>query len=91
VTAEPIQHFLVVYDISRGRPTITSFGTDLDAALKAYAEAERAHRDDRDVEVVLLGSDSIEGLERTHGSWFGLADRHADRVVARELAAHGLG
>jgi hypothetical protein len=39
---------------------------------------------------VLLGSDSIETLERTHSSYFELAEKHVDRLVAKELAELGL-
>lgn len=65
------------------------FGQDYQAALAAYNEAEELHREDRDIEVVLLGSDSIETVERTHSSYFELSEKHIDRFVARELAELG--
>lgn len=85
-----INHFLVVYDIPNGLAHVDRFGRDYDAALAAYARAEEDHRHDSDVEVVLLGSDSIETLERTHSSYFELAEKHVDRLVAKELAELGL-
>lgn len=85
-----IKHFLVIYDIANGLAHVDAFGDDYDAALAAYAEAEEAHRRDDRVEVVLLGSDSLETLERTHSSYFELAEKHVDRFVARELAELGL-
>jgi len=85
-----INHFLVVYDIANGLAHVDPFGKDYEAALVAYAEAEELHRHDRNVEVVLLGSDSLETLERTHSSYFELAERHVDRLVARDLAELGL-
>lgn len=85
-----IEHFLIVYDISSGKAEVTSFETDYRAALAAYDEAEAAHRDDENFEVVLLGSDSRETLNRTHSSYFELSDKHLDQVVARELAQLGL-
>jgi hypothetical protein len=85
-----INHFLVIYDIRNGVAHVDAFDRDYDAALAAYAEAEEAHRDDGNVEVVLLGSDSIETLERTHSSYFELAEKHVDRLVAKELAELGL-
>lgn len=85
-----ILHFLIIYDIGTGVAAVTSFERDYDAALIAYSESERQHRDDDNVEVVLLGSDSYETLERTHSSYFELAERHVDRIVARELASLGL-
>ena len=87
----PINHFLVVYDIRNGLAHVDAFGKEYDAALAAYAEAEANHRHDSNVEVVLLGSDSIETLERTHSSYFELAEKHVDRLVARDLAELGLG
>lgn len=66
------------------------FGTDSEAALRAYNESERQHQGDFDTEVVLLGSDSIATLERTHSSYFELSERHIDKLVARELAGVGL-
>lgn len=85
-----INHFLVTYDIRHGLAHVDSFDRNYDAALAAYAEAEEAHRDDSNVEVVLLGSDSIQTLERTHSSYFELAERHVDRLVGRDLAELGL-
>jgi hypothetical protein len=85
-----INHFLVLYDIANGLAQVESFGKDYDAALAAYNDAERAHRDDDNVEVVLLGSDSIDTLERTHSSYFELAERHIDRLIGRDLAKLGL-
>jgi len=85
-----INHFLVIYDIPNGLAHVDSFGQDYDAAIAAYAEAEEEHRSDPNVEIVLLGSDSLETLERTHSSYFELAEKHVDRLVARELAELGL-
>ena len=85
-----IRHFLVVYDIRAANADVVPFETDYEAALEAYNQAEEAHRDDPNTEVVLLGSDSAETLERTHSSYFELSEKHIDQVVARELAALGL-
>ncbi len=85
-----ILHFLVVYDIRAATADVVQFDTDYDAALQAYNEAEETHRDDPNTEVVLLGSDSVDTLERTHSSYFELSERHIDQVVARELAQLGL-
>ena len=63
-------HFLLVYNgpgrtLERCEPF-----DDVEAALVAYAQAEVAYRGRGDIEVVLLGSDSIETLKRTHGHYF---------------------
>jgi len=85
-----VQHFLVVYDIPGGEAEVEAFGADYEAALLAYEQAEAEHRNDDDVEVVLLGSDSAATLERTHSSYFRLSGKHIDQVVGRELAELGL-
>lgn len=85
-----LRHFLVLYDIPAAHADVVSFGRDYKSALLAYNEAEEKQRDNSDVEVVLLGSDSIETLQRTHSSYFELSEKHIDQVVARELAALGL-
>lgn len=90
MTDKNIKHFLVIYDIPNGLAHVDPFERDYDAALKAYADAEERYRDDSNVEVVLLGSDSAETLERTHSSYFELAEKHVDRLVAKELAELGL-
>ena len=85
-----INHFLVIYDIAHALAHVDRFEKNYEAALAAYAEAEARYRDDDGIEVVLLGSDSIETLERTHSSYFELAEKHVDRLVAQELAELGL-
>jgi hypothetical protein len=90
VTKVDIKHFLVIYDIPKGVARIEAFDTDYAAALSAYEKAEEEHRDNPDVEVVLLGSDSRATIERTHSSYFDLSETHIDRLVARDLAELGL-
>lgn len=85
-----VQQFLVIYDIAAGEATVESFGNRYEEAVAAYEAAEREHRDDKNTEVVLLGSDSRETLERTHSSYFRLMDKHIDQIMAKELAALGL-
>jgi hypothetical protein len=70
LSPDDIKHFLVVYDLALGEATVHEFGTDYDAALAAYAEAEK-DLDNRGVyDIVLLGSDSLETIKRTHSSYF---------------------
>ena len=45
-------------------------GPDRAAAMERRLEEERAHKDDSDVEVVLLTSASQEALIRTHARYF---------------------
>lgn len=90
MTARDLKHFLVIYNIPAAEAEVVAFERDYDAALAAYNQAEAVNRNDSDIEVVLLGSDSIETVERTHSSYFELAESHIDQVVAQELAELGL-
>ncbi len=65
-----IKHFLIVYDIPSSRADVRPYGTDYDGALEAYEQAEQDARDHPNLEVVLLGADSLETIKRTHSSYF---------------------
>jgi hypothetical protein len=88
--SDTIRHFLVIYDIPKAVAQVEQFETDYEAAVAAYDAAEREHRDNAEIEVVLLGSDSLATLKRTHSSYFELSEKHADQVVGRALAEAGL-
>jgi hypothetical protein len=85
-----VKHFLIVYDIPAAKAEVVQFEHDYDAALAAYNDAEEHYRDDPEIEVVLLGSDSLETLESTHSSYFELSEAHIDQIVGRDLAEMGL-
>jgi hypothetical protein len=63
--------FLLVFD--RKTMTITSLRVfdDGEEAVRAYTELERVNWGRDDLEIVLLGADSIETLEVTHAHYFG--------------------
>ncbi len=63
-------HFLLVYNGPTRTLTRCERFEDPDRGLAAYAQAEDEYRGRQDIEVVLLGSDSIETLKRTHGHYF---------------------
>ena len=65
-----INHFLVLYDIELGRANVQPFGSDYDAAMEAYANAEDEFRESEKHDIVLLSADSIETAKRTHSSYF---------------------
>lgn len=70
MTDVDINHFLVVYDLAEGLARVERFGTDYEAALTAYAKAEQDFENRDTYDIVLLGADSIETIERTHSSYF---------------------
>lgn len=63
-------HFLLIYDLRQGRLVDVRTFTDAGAAMVAYGQAERDHLDDRDTEIVLVGSDSLDTVKLTHGHYF---------------------
>ncbi len=44
-------------------------------ATAAYGQLERQHLDDRDTEIVLVGSDSLDTVKRTHAQYFSDSSR----------------
>ena len=66
-----IQHFLLVFDHRQGRLVdLKEFGQDSKAAVVAYAAKEKEMRDRRSMEIVLIGSDSLETIKLTHANYF---------------------
>ena len=65
-----IVHWLLIYDLDDQRLVSQQRFSDALKAAAAYAEAEETHLRDSNVEIVLVGADSIETIEQTHGSYF---------------------
>lgn len=63
-------HFLIVFDHARGELLSERHFTDAQEAAAAYAEAEERHRAAAELEIVLVGADSIATIHRTHGQYF---------------------
>jgi len=77
-----IQHFLVVYDIAAREAHVDNYGSDYDAAIEAYAKAEETYRRRDDVEVVLLGADSLDTIKKTHSSYFSTREEGFERFFS---------
>lgn len=76
-------HFLLVYDHVREELVSQDEFTDAGEAAEAYEALEREHRKDPNLEIVLVGADSIDTIKMTHGNYFngeGVAD--AERHLA---------
>lgn len=84
----PLIHFLLIYDRRRGQliEAPREF-SDAAEAASAYAELEEQHRDDQHLEIVLVGSDSLDTIRRTHGNYFDDDGGLASRRFVREIAA----
>lgn len=66
-----IQHFLLVFDHRTNQLVEQeSFGTDSFAATKKYGEMEKQYKDCHAIDIVLVGSDSIETVKVTHANYF---------------------
>lgn len=64
------RHFVVAYKRSAGK--LLELG-EFDTAKEAHArrmELDLQYRTDHDVEVAVLGSDSLDQLKRTHSRYF---------------------
>jgi hypothetical protein len=66
----PLVHFLLVYDREKQQLVLEQPYTDPAEALRAYEDMEERHRDDQQMEIVLVGADSIETVMLTHGNYF---------------------
>lgn len=67
-----LNHFLLVFDHSRAELIdLKDFGTDSKKAMNEYARMEREHMGKPDsIEIVLIGSDSLETVKITHANYF---------------------
>lgn len=67
----PLQHFLLVFDHHQGKLLEEiHFDEDSDAAVAAYAEKEHAYQGQASVEIVLVGSDSLDTVKITHANYY---------------------
>ncbi|MBJ7471000.1 MAG: hypothetical protein JHD16_06835 [Solirubrobacteraceae bacterium] len=66
----PVVHFLLVYDRARGKLVTQRPFNDARKAVDAYERAELEHRHDRNIEIVLVGADSLKSIMLTHGNYF---------------------
>ncbi|MCM3500614.1 hypothetical protein M3667_01815 [Microbacterium sp. P26] len=69
-------HFLLAYSHLKQKLVTQQEFTDSRRATKAYAEAEAKHAGDSDYEIVLIGSDSIQTIMKTHGHYFAEDSHH---------------
>lgn len=84
MTPKHIQQFLLIYD--RNHDKLIShqcFGQDSDAAATAYRAAEIEYSDHPEMDIVLVGADSLETVRITHSTYFpGATTRLLEEVRA---------
>ena len=69
--ADHIQHFLLIYDRRKDRlMSHESFGEDVDAAMTAYRAAEIEYQSRPEMDIVLVGAESLETIKVTHSTYF---------------------
>jgi hypothetical protein len=79
----PLVHFLLVYDRHQQKLVFEKAYSNAAEALRAYEEKEERHRGDNQMEIVLVGADSIETVRLTHGNYF---DEKAEPQASPYLA-----
>jgi len=66
-----IQHFLIVFDHKDGElRELVEFGEDSERAVAAYSAKERELKGRDLIEIVLIGSDSLDTVKLTHANYF---------------------
>ncbi len=72
-----MQNFLLIYDHNEQQLQDERIfaENESDEATAAYQDAERQHWNDANIEVVLIGAESPEIVQRTHGHYFTAQDR----------------
>jgi hypothetical protein len=64
------KYFLLIYNRAhRELQTVQRFDDQADAAT-AYTAAEAAARGNKELEIVLIGADSLDTIRKTHGQYF---------------------
>ncbi len=82
-----IRQFPIVFDHASDQLLeVQDFGSDAVSAIRAYDEKERSLPRDSKLEVVLIGSDSIETIRKTHANYFGGSSN-----ISRYLDLSGVG
>ena len=70
--------FLLVFDRTSGELVSINQYDNQDLATSELSLEERKNADSENIEVVLIGSDSIETLKRTHGHYFSGSETNPD-------------
>lgn len=70
MSEQPEQYFILIYHLPQKAVDILPYGADNRAATDAYGLFETQYRGDKEIEVILVGADSIETIQRTHAHYF---------------------
>lgn len=92
MSAQRMKHFLIVFDRASGHQLSVQEFTDSERALEAYEAAEVDKGNDRMIDVVLVGSDSLDTVKVTHSSYFrqGLTAENLEDYLSEFSRKNGL-
>jgi len=65
-----VKHFLIIFDRSESRVLSLEAFEDPREAIRERFLAERRHRGNHDIEIVVLGAQSKAALKATHARYF---------------------
>jgi hypothetical protein len=84
-----VSHFLIVFDRAEGRVISEREFAEHRTALEERFRAERDHRANADIEIVVLSAESKEALRLTHARYFQSVSSmaKAQKATARATAA----
>jgi hypothetical protein len=70
-----LRHYLLVFDHGQARLIHQEEFQDSREAVAAYSATEMQYKDNPSVEIVLIGSDSLDTVRVTHANYFDPAER----------------
>lgn len=70
MTSKMLRHFLLIFDHDKGELTQQDEYDNAEVAAAAYVQAETDLADRGNLEIVLIGADSIETVMQTHAGYF---------------------
>ncbi|MGN6607941.1 MAG: hypothetical protein ACTHMS_13140 [Jatrophihabitans sp.] len=78
-----IKHFLLVFNHEIGKLVQQQdFGTRLEEAITEYSRLEREYKNSPMMDIVLVGSDSIETVRITHANYFDGSAKISSKYLA---------
>ncbi len=89
MTTGPTNYFLLIYNLATRAVEIEEWHADDVGAAARYTEREREFQDDENIEVVLVGADSLDTVKVTHSHYFVKTTGDLFEQLARELLAGG--
>lgn len=87
MTTGPTNYFLLIYNLATREIEIEEWHDDDIGAAARYSEREREFQHDDDIEVVLVGADSLDTIKVTHSHYFVKETGDLFEQLARELLA----